>query len=131
MNNIIMKLNFKDTFRGQLNKENHSIEIGKGQDAMAPYELLYGALGSCLHATFMSIAEKKKINFESVDYEITGQKREKPPTTLEYVNVSMTIKGGSDQEKLKKSAQMAAKFCSIYETLSQVADMNLEVNFEA
>lgn len=129
MSQVKMNLDFQDKFYGQLVKEDHSINIGQGQETMAPYELLFGALGSCLHATFMSIAKKKKISYEAVAYEIHGQKRQESPTTLEWVKVAMTIRGGSDEAKLQKSAEVAAKFCSIYETLSQVAKMTLEVNF--
>lgn len=129
MSNVKMNLEFKQKFYGQLVKPDHSINIGQGEGTMAPYELLFGALGSCLHATFMSVAEKKKLSYESVDYDITGEKREKSPTTLKWVKVVVTVKGGNDEQKLTKSAELAAKFCSIYETLSQVAEMTLEVVF--
>ena len=129
MSNVKMNLEFKDKFYGQLVKADHSIDIGQGENTMAPYELLFGALGSCLHATFMSVAKKKKLTYVSVDYDITGEKREESPTTLKWVKVVITIKGGSDENKLTKTAELAAKFCSIYETLSKVAEMKLEVAF--
>lgn len=129
MSNVKVNLEFKDAFYGQLKTPSHEINVGQGEATMAPYELLYGALGSCLHATFMSVAHKKKCSYESVDYHITGEKREKSPTTLKWVKVTMTIKGASDEAQLRKSAELGAKFCSIYETLSQVAEMTLEVNF--
>ena len=42
----------------------------------------------------------------------------------------MVIKNPSNEQQLLKSAELGAKYCSIYETISKVAKINLEVIFE-
>ena len=97
--------------------------------SLAPYDMLYGALASCLYSTFLDVAKKKHIDFDSVDMQVTGEKRTESPTTLKWVNVKMVIKNAQKEEGLLKSAELAAKYCSIYQTLAHVADMKLEVEF--
>lgn len=124
-----VQVEFGQDFRGQLIGPRGQAEIGSGEGTVAPYDMLFGALASCLHATFMGIAQKKRVGFESVAYEVTGEKREEVPTILTWVNVKMIIKGGEKPSGLTKAAHLAAEYCSIYHTLSQVAEMTLDVEF--
>jgi len=41
----------------------------------------------------------------------------------------LTIRGGQDETQLKTSAELGAKYCSIHETISKVAKIDLVVNF--
>lgn len=126
MNHV--KLNFKADEGLLTTDSNFTVKIFK--DGAKPYDMLLGALGSCFYATFMSIVEKKKLTFDEVDLDISGRKRAEVPTTLEDVNIKMVIKNPSNEQQLLKSAELGAKYCSIYETISKVAKMNLEVIFE-
>ena len=124
-----VQVKFNDEFKGELIGPRGTTQIGAEEGTVAPYDMLYGALASCLHATFMSIAKKKRIAYESVNYDVTGEKREEVPTILKWVNVKMTIKNADKEVGLKKAAELAAEYCSIYHTLSQIAEMTLEVEF--
>ncbi len=126
MNHV--KLNFKADEGLLTTDSNFTVKIFK--DGAKPYDMLLGALGSCFYATFMSIVEKKKLTFDEVDLDISGRKRTEVPTTLEDVNIKMVIKNPSNEQQLLKSAELGAKYCSIYETISKVAKINLEVIFE-
>lgn len=122
-------LHFEDGFNGQLKGPRGEVTIGSKPDTMAPYDLLFGALASCFYATFLSVADKKRIKFESADIEVTGEKRDETPTILKWVTVKLTIKGAEKEKGLVKAAELGAEYCSIYYTLAQVAEMNLEVVF--
>lgn len=115
--------------QGQLQTESNYI-VDIFDEKANPYDLLLGALGSCFYATFISIAEKKKLNFGEVRLNITGKKRTEIPTTLEHVVMDMFIINPSNKEQLIKSAQLGAKYCSIHETISKVAQIDLNINFE-
>ena len=121
---------FTDGFQGTLYLENGTVPIGKVPGGAAPYELLYGALASCLYATFMGILIKKKISITECRIEVDGEKREEIPTTLEWCHLTVTIKGAEKEEPIKKSFDLACKYCSIYTTISQVAKMSWEMKFE-
>ena len=120
---------FTNEFKGELIAPKGNVLIGSEMGSLAPYDMLYGALASCLYSTFLDVAKKKHIDFDSVDMQVTGEKRTESPTTLKWVNVKMVIKNAQKEEGLLKSAELAAKYCSIYQTLAHVADMKLEVEF--
>lgn len=125
-----INVNFSDTFRGQLIGPRGTTEIGLEEGTVSPYDMLYGALASCLYATFLEIAKKKRINFESMNIEVAGEKREETPTILKWVRVKMRVKNADKEKGLIEAAELAAKYCSIYYTLAQIADVNLEIEFE-
>lgn len=123
---------FENTFNGKLVVPKGEVQIGDAAGAVGPYDMLLGALAGCLYSTFLDVVEKKKGSFDSVHIHVEGEKREKVPTTLKWVKVTLSIKGAEVKDKpgMEKAAQLAAKYCSIYQTVSQVADMTLEVVFE-
>lgn len=122
-------IKFTNKFEGELIAERGSVKIGSNEGEVFPYDMLFGALASCLYATFLDVATKKHINFDSVDIEVTGEKREEIPATLKWVNVKMFVKNAEQEEGLIKAAELAAKYCSIYETIGKVAQMELEIEF--
>ena len=122
---------FSNEFSGELVVPNGKVAIGVEEGTVAPYDLLFGALASCLYATFLDVAEKKKIGFESARIEVTGEKRTETPTILTWVDTKIIIKGAEKEKGLEKSYEMATKYCSIYQTIAQVAKMTWSVEFEA
>ena len=122
-------LEFKTGFDGQLNLRSGSIGIGMADDQARPYDLLQGALVSCLHSTFLDILTKKRIPLPSAKYEVEGEKRETIPTTLERVHVIVTLPKGNETE-YAKAMELAQKYCSVFNTLSHVAAMSLEIRTE-
>lgn len=126
MNHV--KMNFKSKEGNLITDSNVNVKIF--DEGVRPYELLLGALGSCFYATFLSIVEKKRLTYDEVKLDISGTKRTEVPQTLEEVNIKMIITNPSNEQQLLRSAELGAKYCSIYETLSKVAKMNLEVIFE-
>lgn len=121
---------FKPDFTGELFTQKAVAPIGSGDNRLLPYDMLLGALASCLYSTFLDIAVKKRIGFSSVDIEVTGEKRTEVPTTLKWVKVRMQVSGAEKEKGLLQAADLAAQYCSIYQTLSHVADMSLTVEFK-
>jgi putative redox protein len=125
-----ISINFKNGFKGEMTSPTSLINIGKIDNGAQPYHLLYGALGSCFYATFLSVADKMRLSFQNATVEVSGTKRETLPTTLDYVKIELTIVNSNDEEKMLKAAQLGAKHCSIHETISKVATIDLVVNFQ-
>ncbi|NLC90086.1 MAG: hypothetical protein GX681_08515 [Clostridiaceae bacterium] len=127
-----VKLEFGNEFDGVLTAENGTVSIGGKKGQLKPYNLLLGALLSCLYATFLDIVKKMKLEFDSCEMTADGVKREETPSTLEHVKIAMTISGAAaeQRERFKRATSLAAKYCSVYATISQVSEMELEVRFE-
>lgn len=120
---------FNHGFRGTLKTEKQDVLVGSHETGITPYNMMFGALGSCLYATFLEIARKKQLKYTKCDVIVSGTKREEVPTTLNYVKVELVVHNPSEELGLEKSAKLAAKYCSIYETLSKVANMETVVRF--
>jgi len=122
-------IKFTNEFKGELITSRGNVKIGSDDGEVYPYDMLFGSLASCLYSTFLDVAKKKHINYDSVEMEVVGEKRTETPTTLKWVNVKIIIKNAEKEEGLVKSAELAAKYCSIYQTIALVAEMKLEVEF--
>lgn len=124
-----IKLEFTNTFKGTMTAPNGCVKIGNEPGEMRPYNLLFGALGACFYSTFLDIAAKKRETFGKASLEISGRKRVGEVATLEYVFIGMTIHNPCHEEQMKKCAELAAKFCSVYATISKVATIDLDIKF--
>ena len=126
---ITMK--FNNEFIGSMTSPKGDVKLGMQTDGQAPYHLLYGALGSCFYATFLSVSNKMRLSFDHAELTISGTKRESSPATLDVVEIDMVVYNPSDESKLKKAAELGAQHCSIHETISKVAEIKLNVIFKA
>ena len=125
-----VKLKFDSNYVGELTSPTGTIKLGSQDNGMKPYHLLFGAIASCFYATFLSVAEKMKVSFTDVDIEVSGNKRDETPATLDQVTIQMVVYNGTDQNKLKRAADLGAQYCSIHGTVSKVANIDLVVTFE-
>ena len=107
-----------------------TVKIGSKPDEFYPYDLLLGSLSACFHSTLYDILVKKKMLIPTVEIVVTGEKRKEVPTTLTWVNLDITVIGEVDEKQILRSIDLAAKYCSIHETISKVATMTHEVHFK-
>jgi len=125
-----IQLTFDNQFVGEMISPTGKVLIGAQENGIAPYHLLFGALGSCFYSTFLAIANKKRLTFEKAFVEVSGSKRAGEVQTLEFVHIKVIIYGGDNEAQLTRSAELGTRFCSIHNTVSKVATMTLEVLFE-
>ena len=122
-----IEVKFRDGFKGELIAKNAKAAVGNQKGELAPYDMLLGALATCLYSTFLDVLKKKRINFDGANVIVTGEKRETIPMTLNWVNIVIEVINASNEKGVLKAAELAKKYCSVYETISKVADMKLEV----
>ena len=70
-----------------------------------------------------------RISWEHVSFEVNGTKRDAVPTTLEEVVTTVQASGVDNQQKFLKAFETATRYCSIYQTISQVSRMSWSVDF--
>lgn len=129
MDEIKVELQFSEGFNGKLIANNGEAEIGSKEGQLSPYDMFLGALASCLYSVFLDVINKKKITFEYSRVLVKGIKRDEIPTTLKQTDIVIEIKNASNEKGVLSSAELAKKYCSIYETISKVSEMSLEVKF--
>lgn len=128
--NITAQIEFKKDFKGKLILREGEIGIGIEPNEARPYDLLQGALVSCLHSTLLEILVKKHIEIESVSYRVSGEKRDEIPTTLKSVTIEAEFITGASEEQIQKSMELASKYCSVYNTLALVAEMKINLSIK-
>lgn len=126
-----VRLEFTNEFSGELSAKNGKVAIGTHEGAVLPYELLAGALGSCLYATFLDVVRKMRLDFTTCTLDIDWEKREEVPTTMKRGHVKAVILGADNEKrgKYEHAFTLATEYCSIYHTVSQVAELSYEVEF--
>src|SRR6056297_2132887 len=127
MNKKEVKMRFESEFLGELIANKGRATVGVEENTLEPYDMLFGALGSCYYSTFLDVAKKKRIDFDHAEIHIEGVKKDTPPTTLEWVKVRLDVKNSSNNLGLEKAASLAAEYCSVYVTISKVADISWEI----
>lgn len=130
MSKNIIEFDYENRFYGTMHAPNIDINIGSEKGQVAPYDMMYGAISSCLYATFLSITKKMKTSFDSAKMSVSGEKRETVPTTLKKVDIIFTIKNAENKKKIEKAFEYATKYCSVYQTLSHVAEMNYKIVYD-
>lgn len=131
-----MAYNIKSVYgnenHGIVESKNGKTTVSFEGKSFSPYELFLGGYASCLHSTFKSIADKKRISFEGVTYDVTGVKREEIPTLLKELTTIITFTGvAKEKEKaIEKSMTLAEKYCSISAMINMVAEMKYEIVFK-
>ena len=131
-----MAYNVKSIFgnedNGIIESKNGTTTVSFEGKSFSPYELFLGGYTSCLHSTFKSITDKKRITFESAHYDVTGVKREEVPTLLKELITIITFTGvAKDKEKaIEKSMRLAERYCSISAMINMIAEMKYEIVFK-
>ena len=125
------KVVFNPQFQGEgVTDSGLKIPLGLEESQARPYDLLMIGLGTCFYATFLVLTREKKISFESVEIELSGMKRDETPTTMKTCRLEMTVTGAEDETGLKALFDLAGKNCSIYQTISHVAEMESVIIFK-
>ena len=128
-----MATSIQITYNGQNEGTLKATEnVAVGETGFKPYEMVLGGLGACLNYTFQDVLDKMRTEVGGVEYDITGIKRDEVPTLLKQVIVSITVTGveASKQKKVEKAWQKATEYCSMYETLSRIAEMKPTLTFK-
>ena len=122
---------FTPKFKGEgITDSGLKIPLGMEETQARPYDLLMIGLGTCFYATFLVLTREKEISFESVEIELSGVKRDETPTTLKNCRLEMTVTGAEDEPGLQEIFDLAGRNCSIYQTISQVAEMESIIIFK-
>ena len=126
MSEIKVNMAFEREFRGEMKAKNATVRVGREEETLAPYDMLLGGLGACFYSTFVDIADKMRLTFDRAEISISGVRREETPRHLVTVAMVFTVFGAKEKAPFRRAVDLAAKYCSIHHTVSQVADIQIE-----
>ncbi|NLA96099.1 MAG: OsmC family protein [Clostridiaceae bacterium] len=124
-----IKAVFAPHYHGHVQGKRGSLVMGPEENEFGPYDLVLAGLSGCFYLTFLGITEKMQLSYDQVIIDIKGEHRKEPPTTLEHIVIEMTIKGANTEKEKQflRATEIAGKYCSVYQTLSQVAEIETKL----
>ncbi|HZK28925.1 MAG TPA: OsmC family protein [Clostridia bacterium] len=120
---------FEPRYHGVVHGKRASLVLGPDANEFGPYDLVLAGLSGCFYVTFLGITGKMQLSYDEVTIDITGTHREEPPTLLSHVLLDIIVKGaGLEREKhFNRAVEVASKYCSVFQTLSRVAEMETKL----
>ncbi|MFA5587086.1 MAG: OsmC family protein [Saccharofermentanales bacterium] len=128
-----IKVDYEPRYHGHVQNGRAQLVLGPEENEFGPYDLVLGGLSGCFYVTFLGITEKMQLTFTGVSMSIDGHHREEPPTLLQHIIIDMEVQG-ADREKEKqfqRAVEIAGKYCSVYQTLSAVAEIEVNLTLTA
>ncbi len=100
-----------------------AIDIGGGDLAFRPMQLMLAAIGGCSSIDVISILQKQRQ--EITDYHVTiDAEREKDeiPALFTTVHLHFALKGNLDKEKVERAIALSVdKYCSVVKIMEKTA----------
>ena len=110
----------------QIAIDNKSVENPKGA---SPMELLLMGVAGCSSIDIISILNKQKVVFDSLNIEVNGDRIDKPaPSLFTKVHATVRVTGDVKPEKIYRAAELSfTKYCSVSLTLAATAAVRFSV----
>lgn len=106
-----------------------SPEEGVGMKAS---ELLLVALATCSSYDVVSILEKRKVDLQKLEVQVSGEQAADPPWPYEKIHLKYSLSGeGLTREIAEKAIELSeSKYCSVAATVRGVAEITWECIIE-
>ncbi len=94
-------------------------EVGGFESAPSPMEYLLIACGACTLMDIISILNKMKVDYEEIEIEVEGKRKEEHPKYFEEIRLNYILKGENiEKEKVEKAINLSLeKYCSVSNNL--------------
>lgn len=125
-----IQLRYDYDFKGEIQTPKAKAPLGEAENGLAPYHMLFGALGSCFYATFLAVSRKMRLSFDEAHIEVSGYKSDPDLKVIDRVQMDMVVTNPSNENRLTKAAKLGAQHCSIHALVSKAADIQLNVTFK-
>jgi len=99
---------------------------------MKASELLLVALATCSSYDVVSILEKRKVDLQKLEVQVSGEQAADPPWPYEKIHLKYILSGeGVTQENAEKAIELSeSKYCSVAATVRGVAEITWECIIE-
>ena len=106
--------------------DNKAVENPQGA---SPMELLLMGVAGCSSIDIISILNKQKVIFDTLEIEVDGDRVDKPaPSLFNKIHATVHVTGDVKPEKIYRAAVLSfTKYCSVSLTLAATADITFSV----
>jgi putative redox protein len=98
----------------------HVVVTDREGQGFKPPDLLLASLVGCAGIDVVSILEKKRQKFSSVEARVTKENEPDPPWTIKKIEIEWTVRGkGLKQKAVEDAVRLAEeKYCSVSASLT-------------
>ena len=95
----------------------------------SPMELLLMGVAGCSSIDIISILNKQKVTFDSLEIDVNGERIDKPaPSLFTKVHATVRVTGNVKPEKIYRAAELSfTKYCSVSLTMAATAEISFSV----
>ncbi|CAI8340153.1 MAG: Uncharacterised protein [Bacteroidota bacterium] len=106
--------------------DNKSVDNPQGA---SPMELLLMGVAGCSSIDIISILNKQKVAFDSLEIDVDGERDDKPaPSLFTKIHATVRVSGSVKAEKIYRAAHLSfTKYCSVSLTLAATAKISFSV----
>jgi putative redox protein len=129
-----VKLTHKSGYHAIIeNDRGHQVAIdNKAVDnpqGASPMELLLMGVAGCSSIDIISILNKQKVTFDSLEIDVNGERIDKPaPSLFTKVHATVRVTGNVKPEKIYRAAELSfTKYCSVSLTMAATAEISFSV----
>jgi putative redox protein len=110
----------------QIAIDNKSVDSPQGA---SPMELLLMGVAGCSSIDIISILNKQKVVFDTLEIDVDGVRDDKPaPSLFTKIHATVRVTGDVKPEKIYRAAQLSfTKYCSVSLTLAATANITFSV----
>ena len=105
----------------------HTVRLEGGEKTTggSPMEMVLVALGGCISVTIVSLLEKMRQPFESLEVELSAERAEDPPRVYTKIHAHYRVGGDVDEERVRRAVELTeSKYCSVHTMLTETAEMS-------
>lgn len=106
----------------------HSVVLSTTDEGvgMKPSELLLVAVGSCTAVDVVNILEKKRIQLNSLEIQVSGEQDTEPPWTFRKIHIHYKLQGAELTDKAVELAIQLSeeKYCAVSATIRATAEIS-------
>ncbi|GGE20675.1 peroxiredoxin [Marinithermofilum abyssi] len=104
-------------------------DVGGENKGPRPTELLLAAAGACSGIDIVGILRKMRLEVESYEMEISGERAEDHPRRFTNVHIHYRLTGDLPEEKVRRAVDLSRdKYCSVSQSLNGEVTTSFEIN---
>jgi putative redox protein len=98
-------------------------EIGGGNKAFRPMQLMLAGLGGCSSIDVIHLLKKQRQPLEDINVTVSATRQEgKVPSLFETIHIHFELKGDLDKKKVERACALSMeKYCSVAMLLEKTA----------
>ncbi|WP_054950200.1 OsmC family protein [Numidum massiliense] len=106
-----------------------SEEVGGENRGPRPTEALLAATGACSGIDIVDILRRMRLNVESFEMEVSGERAEEYPKRFTHVNIHYKLTGDLPEAKVRRAVDLSRdKYCTVSQSLNAEVTTSFEIN---